>query len=123
MAEGESKMKALLARICFAIVLLIAALWPVALAYFSRAGAHEAAPGWAYDAECCSGMDCAPVLKAESSALYTAHSLVPPTLTVTTIHGTAEVPANMKRRESKDHRMHACIVAGQLICLYMPPGS
>ena len=84
-----------------------------------------------YDRECCSNMDCAPVEKVEvlpSSAI--ASMLVPPAnasppsiMFVTTKHGTVQVPHNMKFRESKDARMHACIIHGRLICLYMPPST
>jgi hypothetical protein len=36
------------------------------------------------------------------------------------------VPGDFPRRESKDHRMHACMVPNssgqmQLLCLFMPP--
>ena len=45
---------------------------------------------------------------------------------VTTKHGTVVVPGDFPRRESKDHRMHACMMPGtsgqmQLICIFMPP--
>ena len=45
---------------------------------------------------------------------------------VTTKHGSVVVPANFPRRESKDHRMHACMRPGQggsmrLICIFLPP--
>jgi len=45
---------------------------------------------------------------------------------VTTKHGSVLVPADFPRRESKDHRMHACMLPGangqmQLICIFMPP--
>jgi hypothetical protein len=50
----------------------------------------------------------------------------PETMIVTTKHGTVVVPSNFPRRESKDHRMHACMMPGaggqmQLICIFMPP--
>ena len=74
-----------------------------------------------YDADCCSGIDCAPVERAESSAIATAAGLVPSQLTVTTRHGSATVPVDFPMRQSRDGRMHACIRMGILICLYMPP--
>ena len=51
---------------------------------------------------------------------------IPGAMIVTTKHGTVLVPANFPRRESKDHRMHACMMPGaggqmQLICIFMPP--
>jgi hypothetical protein len=47
---------------------------------------------------------------------------------VTTKHGKALVPASFPRRESKDHRMHACMMPGEggkmrLICIFMPPST
>lgn len=109
---------------CRIALILMIALAGFSLAMAVRAKAHS----W-YDPECCSGMDCAPVEKVEvmpTSAI--ASMLVPPAqasppsiMFVTTVHGTAQVPHNMKFRESKDARMHACIIKGRLICLYLPP--
>lgn len=87
----------------------------------SRAHAHSF-----YDAECCNGIDCAPVEKAESSVLVIAGALLPSILTVTTMHGTADVPPDMTPRPSPDGRMHACLRRGsdgtmRVICIYIPP--
>lgn len=76
-----------------------------------------------YDIECCHSMDCAPAEKVESSAHATAYGLVPMGMTVTTKRGTVEVPPDFPRRESKDGRLHACIRAGKLLCVYVPPGQ
>lgn len=108
-------------NIVIAILCVLTFLLAVAV---TRVLAHD----W-YDMECCSGMDCAPVDSTafvSESPVY--QSLVPmpaspPQLVVTTKHGTAVVPANMPRRESKDHRMHACIRGGKVICIFSPPGS
>ena len=77
-----------------------------------------------YDAECCSGIDCAP---AEQVIM-----LSPDLMQVTTAHGTTVIPASMKRRESKDHRLHACMrnmpdgKDGKTymvpLCVYIPNG-
>jgi hypothetical protein len=91
--------------------------------------AHRAKAHDFYDPECCSGMDCAPVEKVEvlpsnsisSMLVPPAQASVPSIMVVTTKHGTAAVPANMKMRASPDGKMHACIIHGRLICLYMPP--
>lgn len=53
---------------------------------------------------------------------------VAPTMMVTTKHGRVLVPGSFPRRESKDHRMHACMLPGEggrmhLICLFMPPST
>jgi hypothetical protein len=101
--------------------LLVAAATPAA--------AHD----W-YPIECCSGMDCAPVEKVEilpgpamANVLSTPAQAGPlDAMLVTTKHGSVVVPANFPRRESKDHRMHACMRPGQngtmrLICIFLPP--
>ena len=79
-------------------------------------------------------MDCAPVEKVEmipgpgmASLLSTpAQASGLGEMLVTTKHGSVVVPANFPRRESKDHRMHACMRPGQggsmrLICIFLPP--
>lgn len=86
-----------------------------------------------YPMECCHGMDCAAVEKVELLATPAAAdtagmSLAPGAMAVTTKHGTAIVPANFPRRESKDHRMHACMRPGdggkmRLICIFLPPST
>jgi hypothetical protein len=104
---------------------LLAAL----LATATPAAAHD----W-YPMECCHGMDCAPVekveiLEAPAVASFLPNSAQPAPLggmLVTTKHGSVIVPANFPRRESKDHRMHACMRPGQggsmrLLCIFMPP--
>jgi hypothetical protein len=92
--------------------------------------AHE----W-YPMECCSGLDCAVVEKVEmlpgpsiASLLGTpAHASPLGGMLVTTRHGSAVVPADFPRRESKDHRMHACMrpapggTGMRLICIFFPP--
>ena len=99
--------------------------WPfLAAAIFF--GAHARAHSW-YDMICCGGMDCAPVDHVEMVAgSYTdtngdKHVNPMPSMVVTTRHGTVIVPQNFPRLPSKDGNMHACIVAGQLRCLYEPP--
>ncbi len=111
------------AMLCMAAVLLFLAV--------AAASAHDF-----YPIECCSGYDCAPVDKAEmTSPTYVApaeaNALAPgeptvfgmPVLIVTTRHGSAPVPEGMPRRLSPDGRMHACIVRGKVLCLWVPPGS
>ncbi len=99
------------------------------LAFFlatTPAAAHD----W-YPLECCHQQDCAPVDRTEfvptpATAEPQGMTPAPGTMIVTTKHGTVVVPANFPRRESKDHRMHACMMPGsggqmQLICIFMPP--
>jgi hypothetical protein len=72
-----------------------------------------------------SGADAAPGIPAPGIALGEA-ALLPGAMLVTTQHGSVIVPANFPRRESKDHRMHACMRPGadgtmRLICIFLPP--
>jgi len=91
-------------------------------------------------------MDCAPVEKVEMLSQPTIASMLAApaqaapgaaaagakeaglagSMVVTTMHGSVLVPANFPRRESKDHRMHACMRPGdggtmRLICIFLPP--
>jgi hypothetical protein len=102
-------------------------LLAVLLAATTPAAAHD----W-YPMECCHEMDCAPVDHAELVPTPTkddgkdGQHFSPPSMSVTTRHGTVIVPGDFPRRESKDHRMHACMMPGatgqmQLICIFMPP--
>lgn len=97
------------------------------------AATPAAAHDW-YPIECCHGMDCAPVEKVDilpgpgvASLLSSpAHAAPLGEMLVTTKHGSVVVPANFPRRESKDHRMHACMRPAQggamrLICIFLPP--
>jgi len=96
------------------------------------AATPAAAHDW-YPLECCHQMDCAPVDKVETVPTPTgaggeAAAADPAAMLVTTRHGTALVPASFPRRESKDHRMHACMMPGEggkmrLICIFLPPST
>lgn len=93
----------------------------LSLAIHPPAVAHE----W-YPMECCHGRDCAPVESVEALAPASTNGLA--TLVVTTQYGTAIVPADFPRRESKDNRMHACMRQGatgriHLLCFFVPPPS
>ena len=83
--------------------------------------AHE----W-YPVECCGGNDCAEVEHATYDRTRGADGTLP-ILAVTTALGTALVPSNFPRRESRDGKMHACMRPGEgemrLICLFLPPPS
>ena len=77
-----------------------------------------------YPPECCHNLDCAPVDRAEMVApfLYAgATGGGTSTLWVTTKHGRAPVPPEMTPRQSQDHRSHACIRAGKVVCFFVPP--
>jgi hypothetical protein len=105
--------------------------WPAFVARFALlagiatfslpAASHD----W-YPMECCSGTDCAVVENATYAHGFATDAALP-ILTITTKHGTAPVPPNFPRRESKDGEMHACLrsIGGvmKLICLFVPPPS
>jgi hypothetical protein len=101
----------------------IIALLGLALAgafWLPSAEAHD----W-YPKECCHENDCAPVEHVTRTSSLAASSELP-SMVVTTRHGTAVIPPNLPRRESKDNRMHACMSSGpmgkmQLICIFTPP--
>ncbi len=72
------------------------------------------AHGW-YDAACCSGRDCSPVLKQWTGKDGRWHVL--------TKHGSATIERGLTEfRPSKDDRFHACIVDWRIPakCLYAP---
>lgn len=83
------------------------------LALPTAASAHS----W-YPAACCYDFDCAPADKVEVAD--------DGQLIVTTEHGKAIIPATLERRESKDHRVHDCIVKddkgkSSVRCIFLPP--
>jgi len=87
----------------------------------TSADAHD----W-YPEECCHTKDCAPVESWAFTQKAQTGSL--PQLSVTTKNGTAIVPKDIPRRESKDNRMHACMRAGwggekRIVCIFLPPGT
>jgi hypothetical protein len=110
------------------------------LAALLAAATPAAAHDW-YPMECCHQMDCAPVEKVEMlqgpamasmlggpGATAPASTPLPGAMLVTTKHGSVIVPATFPRRESKDHRMHACMRPGdggtmRLICIFLPPST
>lgn len=102
-----------------AAVLLIAAAG--GLFGLCDCSAHE----W-YPVECCGGSDCAEVEHATYDSARNADGTLP-ILAVTTALGTALVPSNFPRRDSRDGKMHACMRPGagemRLICLFVPPPS
>jgi hypothetical protein len=94
-----------------------------ALVAATPAAAHD----W-YPMECCHNQDCAAVEKVEMLPTPAADGTSGGgmSMMVTTKHGSAFVPASFPRRESKDHRMHACMLPDgggkmRLICIFMPP--
>jgi hypothetical protein len=98
----------------------------------TRAHAHD----W-YPLECCHSIECAPVdhVKVVAGAVYYADKpqqqpIPPSVMIVTTKKGTAVVPPDLPRRESKDNRMHACMrtiwtngvaPTTEVTCIFLPP--
>ena len=119
-AQGARDTSSRLASMCRCASSALLAM-ALSLAIQSPAIAHE----W-YPMECCHGRDCAPVESVETLAPASRNALA--TLVVTTKYGTAVVPADFPRRESKDNRMHACLRQGatgriHLLCFFVPPPS
>lgn len=76
-----------------------------------------------YPPECCHDIDCAEVIVITSVTMPDSNK---PIFILTTKHGTGIVPDNLPRRESKDTKMHACMLPGsdgkmKVICLFIPP--
>ena len=104
---------------------LAAVALATALTIAPAAAVHDPSkPDYAYPQECCLDQDCAPVV---SWSFVAADPGVLPVMVIETIHGTALVPHDFPRRDSKDHRMHACLKlfdtnpATRLICFFVPP--
>jgi hypothetical protein len=79
-----------------------------------------------YPHDCCANNDCAPVIRSENLKYNLFKAIDPnspdvPVMLVETKHGSAMVPPNLKPRDSKDHRMHACIRNGAVVCIFYPP--
>jgi hypothetical protein len=90
----------------------------LALALAAPASAHESHDGMQYDPECCHNQDCAEAIEAHPDPAD------PFVLVVTTWMGTTRIPASMKRRESSDGKLHACMYPnGAPICIYVPPSQ
>src|SRR5262245_54146859 len=81
----------------------------------ASAHAHD----W-YDPTCCSGYDCHPVAGV---AFVSADLTETPVMVVTTPRGTAAVNSSARFSTAQDSRMHACIYAGKLLCVYLPPSQ
>jgi hypothetical protein len=110
-------------RYFYVFLLLVALAILMMWAALAKVLAHD----W-YPVECCSAIDCAPVISATyvASAILHGHdqgSLPMPRMVVTTSRGTFVLPDNMPRRVSKDNRMHVCNrPTGEIICIFEPPG-
>lgn len=110
-------------ELAFEVCLALIATCLCAASTFAHSDGHMA-----YDADCCSGQDCAPVIRSELVSPPLQASMmrgapILPVLWVETIHGKAPILPGTKRRESKDGRMHACILLGRAICIYEAPGN
>ena len=94
------------------------------------AAAHQAPSGFAYDASCCSGQDCAPVPNdaiREAPGGYAvrirpgSHPFVPEgssPLEAFVPHGDSRI------RPSGDGGKHACVSPSRyVLCVYLPPSG
>lgn len=92
----------------------------------ARAQFHDPKdPAHWYPMECCSGLDCAPVL----TATQVARPGQMPYLVVRTRVGLTHIPPDFKWRASPDGQMHVCIRPNDpnpdtnLICAFMGAGN
>jgi hypothetical protein len=128
MARANSRQDygVILARV-FGGVLLAGAIALAAAAWVALAHAHQAPSGWAYDPECCSDLDCAPVPESavvEATGGYSVrlapgqHPMVRTPLAAFLAHGDSRI------RVSGDEHRHACVSSsGRLLCIYVQPGG
>ena len=99
------------------LVLLAVACW-LGSAFAPPVRAHS----W-YPHQCCSGMDCAPVL-SELPAPDGRDGKY-----VTSMHGTVFVPRSFSRQASRDHQAHVCMRPDiwrrgvMLLLCYFEPGT
>lgn len=95
---------------------------------------HNAPGGWTYDYDCCGGDptgahphgDCYPVPDVtirevqggfEVTLSGRDHPLVRIPIAEVVPHG------DPRLRVSGDEKKHACVLAGRLLCIYLPPGG
>ena len=105
---------------CPALVACLLLLTAIATFSFPAAS-HD----W-YPMDCCNGIDCAPVESTAHTQPITSGGV--PELIVTTMHGSAVVPRDFPVRESRDNRMHACMIPRgngqmQIVCIFLPPSN
>lgn len=113
-----------------AAALVAVALLGYVLGAAFAARAHQAPSGWAYDTDCCSHHDCAPVpegaIRARSDGWHI--HLPPGSHPMLRADGPgldARIGyADPRARISGDRHWHACVSpAGKLLCIYTLPGG
>jgi hypothetical protein len=92
---------------------LILTLALAALLYATKAPAHDAPAGWAYDLACCGLSDCAPV--ADGIVVEN------PRNGAVTVLGYTLDRADPRIRVSKDDQDHVCQSPSKLLCVYLKP--
>lgn len=98
--------------VLYALGILCLSAFVLCVVTLSFARAHEAPLGWAYDYECCSGVDC-----RQAKVRETINGYVVPSGEL--------IPYGDKRvRLSKDEFFHWCTVRGldttATLCIYVP---
>lgn len=111
------------------VVAVVAVAGALLAAGLSRARAHTAPSGWAYDTECCSTRDCAPAAPGTVNEVRGGYEIVlrpgshPSARSVVVRdfvpHGDPRI------RPSGDEYRHVCVIPGsqRVLCLYVPPGG
>jgi hypothetical protein len=76
------------------------------------AHAHDGPMGWAYDAACCSGQDCAPL--PENSVIERPDGYL--------LKETGELIEKAKARQGQDESYHLCrsVYSKTIYCIYLP---
>lgn len=98
------------------LILLAAGL--LFLALIAAANAHQAASGFQYPKECCSGRDCREALEDEVKLTREGAVVVP----------TGEVFRYEHLRYSPDGKIHRCLgdpknIKSRTLCLFISPGG
>lgn len=73
-----------------------------------------------YDPWCCNGGDCGP---AKVTGWVASGPAEPPKAVYQNHVAQASPGKETRYLSSKDGKLHACIFAGQLRCVYLPPGN
>lgn len=100
------------------IVLAIASLACLVIAFIGVAMAHKAPTGWSYPLSCCSNIDCREAKDREVRETADGYVL--------TSTGEAVAYSDRRVKQSPDGRFHVCQQGGdfdhgRILCLFAPP--
>lgn len=109
----------------------VAAFLILAILFLSAAKAHSHNEAWAYDPECCSSQDCAPVPSNAITEVNGGYQIIiaPGSHPMVELHESAVVlfipHGDPKIRVSGDGLKHACVgrITKTVFCVYVPTGG